>query len=213
MGLVIALVPIACSAKVLSFTPTASSADALVASVGSATAVADLTDEQANQVCAWLATSYPSSPGELPLRDCQTNPYFPGRVFCSALGLPTALDNGNMFAWPAIAPESACVANLRHSACQATITSLTQCAEYVSEYALYTVEHDSNTVFVPHNGTWAACSEFANAADCGETVFNSDHSASNENEATFCAGDMPVAPNTQCAMLSSLGGSGDAGSD
>jgi hypothetical protein len=193
LGLVVALAPLACSSKVLSFDPASTSAQAEVVPGQS---IASLTDTQAGEVCAWLAGSY-SPVFVLPIRDSTTLPDTPG--YLSGPGYSFMDERGTaMLTWVALAPQSACVANLRHSACAATVASLEQCVQYFQSHPISIGDGS-------YGDAMTACAAFEGAAGCDETVF---HLAQQATPDTLyleeCFMMLPVAPGATCP----IGGSG-----
>jgi hypothetical protein len=197
------LAPLACSGKVLSFDPTSSTAESLAVDGG--VTIADLTDEQANQVCAWIVAGYPVPPFHSPIAsDTQSLPGFVTGYGVSLIADPPACDAASI-SWIAIG-QSACVANLRSSPCQATVASLEACEEWFRGHATGGADFS-------YRAAMTACAAFEGAANCDETVFQAY--ARNDSE---CASLLPVVrgatcPTVQSRTNESCGTPADGGAD
>lgn len=183
-----------CDGKVLQFTGSSSAALADVSGIDAGVTIGQLTDEQATQVCEYLTASfpYPEMEGIPPQSGGQ--PYVPAPGYVNGggfgcVGAPSTLT------WVYLSPSD-CVANLRHSPCEGTLSSLEQC---VADF--------SNTqAFQSNDGSWcptliSACAPFTGAAGCNQTVFQ----ASDESDGGACGFALPVVPGATCT--------GDGGTD
>ena len=160
-------------------------------------AIADLNDDQALQVCAWLVAAYPTSP-------CASGPpsntddcplVVPGYVSARASGVEC---NQHEMLLEYLTQDN-CILNLRHSPCQATVGVLEQCVGDVKA-ALESEFATSNSAGDICDGVVnAACAAFEAAPSCDETVFQAAQS-----HTKLCCGaeldctGVPVLPGVTC---------------
>jgi hypothetical protein len=156
----------ACATKVLSFDPPTGSTALPVTLDGDAT-IANLSDSQADDLCGWLVANDPNAKLNPPTDRAQM-PGVPGYVNAGGIGCsgPSAsFLLGDL-------DQTQCVLNLRHSPCQATLSDLQQCVSYIwGEYAALAQSDADASVDVLDCASYAtACSAFATAASCDQTV-------------------------------------------
>jgi hypothetical protein len=148
-------------------------ADALPPSasgVNAAARIADLTDAERTQLCAWLLKSSPTA-DQLPSSPTDVQ----GLASGPDLGCPYG--DGDLV-FMTVAPSD-CVANLQISACTSDVASLERCVTPFD-----TLDQSSACNSAP-----AACAEYESGTGCGETVLVK--LAANQN-ATACSGLLPV---------------------
>jgi hypothetical protein len=185
-----------CNGKVLSFTGTSSAALGDVSGIDAGTTIAQLTDEQANQVCEFVTASFPYPDMEAipPQSGGQVEVVAPGYVNGGAFG---CVDTSPQLLWVYLS-QSDCVANLRHSACEATLSSLEQCVEYLGDTQGLQGGNGSGWCTAAHS----MCAAFEGASGCDQTVFQ----ASIEGDGGgACASSLPVEAGATCPA--------DAGTD
>jgi hypothetical protein len=198
VGLIAALAPLAslaCSAKGLSSESTSNAGQPLANLAEQANVkIADLTDDQANQVCASLNEVFPWYKGKRLDSQEVALGCFTGAGDVSVA--PTVLDgapfDGRTVAWLMLTPLNKCVANLRHAPCQATVASLQACVQY---WLANPETNDSPS----YSDIMTGCAAFEGAANCDETVFQTHIDVSNRDGYNQFA--LPVVTGNVCGEL------------
>jgi hypothetical protein len=150
-------------------------ASQLTSGVTGATRIEDLTNDQANQLCSWLIQISPIPPGE------GNTSLFPGYVGGSGFGCSPGADAGYLLVtW---LDQSDCVANLRHSPCSSSVSSLEQCVGYFDT-------HYTNVDCGPGGDARLACSEYESDPSCNQTVLQAS--------LLGCAEQLPVVVGATC---------------
>jgi hypothetical protein len=193
-----------CAPKVLSFGTETSSAPL---DVDGGQIIADLSETEASQVCAWLIATYPDTQNEPDISrwsiDNDGGGYIAivdgytggGGYGCT---VPTAPQIMRVFL-----PQSLCVENLQHAPCQATVAELQQCVEYFNANFANLDTLDCATA-------WQVCSPYLTAASCDQTVFQAAPAAaygcSNMND--VYGGLLPVEPDGQIPLAADAAADG-----
>jgi hypothetical protein len=154
--------------------------------------VADLTDAEATQLCAWIEAIYPSSCTNR--QDAYVGA--PGYV-SGGCAFGVTCDNRPVIL-DFLTPDN-CVLNLRHSPCQGTVSALEVCmssAVAAIESSLANLSSDSDQCDAAGN---AACAAFWAAADCDETVIQASPRLYTVpfEDVDGCSG-LPVVPGDTC---------------
>jgi len=199
-GLVASGLLLACRGQVLSFTGSTTSA---LAGIDTASTIAQLTDADANKVCAWLSASFPgpAAPVEAPDSGASIAGVgwpVPGYVTGAGFGCAGNAGVGGPVSLPLTwvdIPESDCVPNLRHSACEATLASLESCIQY---FAAHYTDFSCNDAR-------AACAAYEGAAGCDETVLQG-HNEPYSDSTEMCGMALPVEAGVTCPASSADGG-------
>ncbi len=167
-----------CQAKVLDLEPpdgAGGTGPGAASGVQGTARIEDLTDAEANQLCSWLTQTSPLPPGE----GTSTVPGYASGSSFGCTGLPIGL------VWLS---QTDCVANLRHSPCSSTVSSLERCVGYLDS-------HYTNPDCANGGAAQAACAEYKNGASCGETVLQ----AALSGDGPGCSSTiLPVSPGATC---------------
>jgi hypothetical protein len=194
-----------CAGKVLSFGTGSSSAPL---DVDGGQIIADLSDAEANQVCAWLIATYPDTQNEPDISRWSMDNDGSGwiRIVDGYTG-----GGGYGCAWtgPQIMrvflPQSLCVENLQHAPCQATVAELQQCVEWFNANFLNLTMLDCATAR-------QVCSAYESAASCDQTVFQAAPAVAYGCDMAEMYGTLlPVEPNVQIPLAADAAADGACG--
>jgi hypothetical protein len=172
----------ACAPDVLTFEePTPSSSTlprASALNLAGDKTLAALSDDEAGELCSWLSAKGQS--GASP--DDESSPGYSAGG--GASGFTSPIDSRSLV-WVRLNKRQ-CLLNLRHSACEATVSSLKGCITYFAQDFIW----DSNPF--DWKEALAACADYEASPSCSETVLQ--HSF-------VQAGDAHAPPGPECGVV------------